>query len=525
MSTDLFRRWTELWRGSVIDPGTRQNGHAEVYVTRWRRYVLSVVIVGATTLVVFPLASFIAPTNMVMLYLVAVVVAAIYLGRGPSIVVAILGVLALDFFYVPPHFTFAVADTQYLLTFVGLLIVGLVISALTARVREQAETAKHREKQTMQLYEFSRDLAAAFGLDEILQSVVNRVAQSVGQVAILLPEGKHLKLRKYSPGLTLTKDELAVATWTFEHGEYTGYSPDVPDAANIRCIPLKTVHGIVGVLAINPPISPIALSPQQQRLLESFASQAALAIERAQFAEQVRQAQVVQATEKLQTALLNSISHDLRTPLVSITGTLSSLQDANGGVQLDDITRQGMVETAYGEARRLNHIVGNLLDMTRIEAGAIHLRQELGDVQDVIGSALEQLSDRLKGRKVIVDLRAPLPLVPMDFVLIVQVIVNLVENAVKYSPGDEPIEIQACAVGAHLEIQVADRGIGIPTEDLTHVFDKFYRVQRPDGVSGTGLGLAICKGIVEAHRGQIRAANRAGGGTTMIVTLPLQAEG
>ncbi|MCI0475517.1 MAG: ATP-binding protein, partial [Anaerolineales bacterium] len=251
-------------------------------------------------------------------------------------------------------------------------------------------------------------------------------------------------------------------------------------------------------------------------------SQAALAIERAQFAEAARQAQVLQETEKLQGALLNSISHDLRTPLVSITGTLSSLQE--DAVQFDAATRQSMIETAYAEAQRLNHLVGNLLDMSRIESGAMRVRQEWCDVQDVIGSALDNLGERIHERQVSVDLPATLPMVPLDFVLIVQVLVNLLDNALKYSPPRSRIEVSAQVTALILEIKVADRGIGIPSEDLTRVFDKFYRVQRPDGVKGTGLGLAICKGIIEAHRGKIQAENREGGGTIVAIQLPLRTD-
>ncbi len=252
--------------------------------------------------------------------------------------------------------------------------------------------------------------------------------------------------------------------------------------------------------------------------MEAFASQAAVAIERAQLAEQARQAQVLQAAEQLQTALLNSISHDLRTPLVSITGALSSLQEQDA--QLDEASRRGLIENAREEAERLNRLVGNLLDMTRVEAGALRLRLEPSDVQDVIGSALAQLDERLGDRRVNVRVPEEFPLVPMDFALMTRVLVNVIDNALKYSPPGSPIDVEAKLPAGQLEIEVSDRGLGIPAEDLNRVFDKFYRVQRPGRVAGSGLGLSICKGIVEAHGGFVAAENRPGGGTTITIAIP-----
>jgi two-component system sensor histidine kinase KdpD len=260
------------------------------------------------------------------------------------------------------------------------------------------------------------------------------------------------------------------------------------------------------------------LAPEQRRLLEAFASQSALAIERAELAEEARQAQLLRVTEELQRALLNSISHDLRTPLVSITGALTSLEE--DGAELDEATRHSLALMAREEAERLNRLVGNLLDMTRIEAGALRAVEEPCDVQEVISAALERLGARLAGRPVTVD--APSVLAPMDFVLMVQVLVNLLDNALKYSPNNTPIEVTARLADGALEITVADRGFGVPPEDLERIFDKFYRVHRPAEVGGTGLGLAICKGIVEVHRGRIWAQNRPGGGTTVTVALPCE---
>jgi two-component system sensor histidine kinase KdpD len=253
--------------------------------------------------------------------------------------------------------------------------------------------------------------------------------------------------------------------------------------------------------------------------MEAFASQASLAIERAQLADAARQAQVLQATERLQTALLNSVSHDLRTPLVSITGALSSLEE--DGALHDEASRRSLVSNARAEAERLNRLVGNLLQMTRLEAGAVKVAQVPTDLHEVIGLALDQLSGALEGRPLAVDVPIDLPFVPADTVLIGQVLVNLLDNAVKYSPPGSPIELSARVAGAHVEISVGDHGVGIPPEDLTRVFDKFFRVDRPGSITGTGLGLSISKGIVDAHGGFIAAENRTGGGTVMTLALPL----
>ena len=255
-------------------------------------------------------------------------------------------------------------------------------------------------------------------------------------------------------------------------------------------------------------------------LLTTFASQSAQAIERAQLAEQARQVKLLQAAEKLQNALLNSISHDLRTPLVSITGALTTLEQQES---LEEPARRSLIETAREEADRLNRLVGNLLDMTRLESGALQLKREPSDPQDLIGTALGQIEARLADRKVTVDVTPGIALVKLDFVLIVQVLMNLLDNAIKYSPEGSPIDIQATTSSTELRISVLDRGIGIPPEDMIRVFDKFYRVQRPRRIQapGTGLGLAICKGIIEAHGGQIWAGSREGGGTKITFALPL----
>jgi two-component system, OmpR family, sensor histidine kinase KdpD len=542
----LRPRWVELLRGSVVDQIIRLSGLIDVYVISgteetprkaehsrgsagrpWRQYLQSVGLVAAASVIGWPIHIWLEPANLVMLYLTAVVIAALYLGRGPAILASVLSVLVFDFFFIAPRGTLVVADTQYLLTFLGLLVVGLVISTLAARVRDQVEAGRHRERRTAALYSLSRDLAAAGNLEGVLQAVVAHVGETFGRAAVvLLPEGEGLRPGGATPGLALGEDELAVASWAFEHATPAGEGTDTLPATSLRYLPLVTARGVVGVLGVRPAADPVRdIVPEERRLLEAFASQAAIAIERTHLADQASQVELLSATEKLQTALLNSISHDLRTPLASITGVLSSLRHDKGSsgraADLDEATRDDLVETAWGEADRLNRLVGNLLDMTRLEAGALRVNKEPCDLTDVVGAVLTQLEQRAANREVVVDVPPELPLVPMDFVLIAQVLANLLDNGLKYSSPDTPVEVAARLVGNQLELTVADRGSGIPTEELGRVFDKFHRVQRTEDAVGTGLGLAISKGIAEAHGGSIEAVNRPGGGTVIRLTLPL----
>ena len=538
----IHSRWIEFLRGSVVDHLIRLSGTIDVYVisseaeptTRnvvrswrphhpWSRYLWGLILVLVATGLGSLIARGISPTNLVVIYLLSVVLAAFYLGRGPAILTSILSILAFDYFFVPPSFTLAISDTEYLLTFFGLLSVGLVVSQLAAMVRKQADAAQRREVQTVALYDLGRDLTVAAGLESLTQTVITHVGETFGrEVVIFLPVGSILKTFASSPGLAVSEDDLAVATWAFEHGQTAGRGTDTLPEASIRYQPLKTMRGVVGVLGVKPPSPERFLTRDQLRTLDAFANQIALAIERASLVEQTRQTEMLEITEKLQTALLNSISHDLRTPLVSITGALSSL--SNDQVTLDESDRRSLIETASEEADRLNRLVGNLLDMTRLESGAMRLKPDAADLQDLIGSSLEEVSSRLGDRTVTVDVPDDLPLVQMDFVLIERVLVNVIDNALKYSPPETRIEIKATMAGAFVEIMVADQGVGIPQEDLTRIFDKFYRVQRPNNVSGTGLGLAICKGIVDAHGGFISAENRPGGGTIITIALPVEVQ-
>ncbi len=533
----LKPRWRDFLFGSIVDQLIHASGDIDIYVISshpdgkegkipdtWRphqpyiRYLLSVGLILIATFFGMLIQGNLEPVNLVMLYLVCVVIAAIFLGRGPAFLASLLGVLAFDFFLVPPYMTLAVSDTQYLITFIGLFLVSVVISTLTARTKEQADAATQREAYTSELYSLGRDLTSAIDLRQVGEIIISHVSQVFGKdVAIFLKRNGELSLFTATPEYQPDTNELAVATWAFDHDQPAGLETETLPASTIRCQPLKTSRGMIGVLGIHPLATLKISTPEQRQIFNAFANQAALAIERADLAEQAHQAELLKATEALQSALLNSISHDLRTPLVSITGALSSLREKS--LNLNKTDRQNLIETAYNEAMRLNRLVGNLLNMTRLEAGAIHLRCEPCDIQDLIGTALEQLDERLENRPIKVTIPPDLPLVSLDFALFCQALVNIIDNAVKYSPKDTPISIIVIQTNLQIEIQVIDKGIGIPEEDLEKVFDKFYRVSRPESITGTGLGLAISKGIIDAHQGTITAKNRPEGGSILSIRI------
>lgn len=392
--------------------------------------------VGLATLCCVPLSYRLQPTNLVMPYLVAVVLTAYWCGRRPSVLACVVGVLIFDFVFVPPYYTLAVAHAEYVVTFLGLLVVGLTVSALTSQAREQASAALRREEQTAALYALARDLAQ-------------------------------------------TQDEQEVQRITEVHQQRAR------DAE------------------------------ADEELLAAMQHQAVLALERARLAREAHAAEMARTSENLQAALLNSVSHDLRIPLVSITGALTALSEE--GVYQEPATRQSLVQNARSEADRLNRLVGNLLQITRLESGPLQLDRQPCELQDLVGTTLPILG-LPEQRPVKLGPLDELPLLSADYILIQQVLLNLLDNALKYSPDDSEIELTARQDGEMVEISVADRGCGIPADEP--IFQKFYR-SKGTGRPGSGLGLSICKGLVEAHGGKIWAERRDGGGSTFRFTVPV----
>ncbi|MBX3056729.1 MAG: sensor histidine kinase KdpD [Anaerolineae bacterium] len=537
----LRSRWSEWRGGSLIDQILRQSQEIDVYVIsgtagpatavsrplaapsplHWQQYGSAAILVGLATLLGLPLRPYIEPTNVVMLYLLVVIVTAVQLGRNPAIFASVLGVIAFDLIFVPPYYTFVVADAEYILTFITFLAVSLVISTLTARAREQELAARRRAAQTAALYALSQKLASVNQAPDIAQVAVQHIQESIGRAAgLFLPtgDGERLTLLASTSGFQLEKDSMAVVDWVYRHNQPAGRYTDTLTAVHATYLPLSSAGQVVGVMPIYFTDADPPLTGEQRRLLESFASQVALALERAQLAEQARQTRLLEETEKLQNALLNSISHDLRTPLATITGALSSLHD--DADLLSEEARREMVLTAWEEARRLNRLVGNLLDITRLESGAMRVMRHPVEAPELVAAALAQMPHRLEGRLLELAIPDDLPLVLADFSLMVQALVNLIDNALKYAPPDEPVQIEATAQGNEVMIAIKDRGPGLPETERERIFEKFYRAA-PPGVGGTGLGLAISKGIVEAHHGRITAQNRPGGGAVFMIWLPV----
>ncbi len=492
----------------------------------WRGHVLALALTGAATALGKLVPNFFDPTNMIMVYLLCVVASAFLWGYGPSVVVAIVSAIVYDFLFIPPALSFSVTDTRYLFTLFVLLAVGLAISFLMRRIRDQAEAATRRERQTSALFALGRDLAASSSLQTYVIAIVSRLKETLERDAIiLLPDATNRgTLRPYPdrPETKLSDNDMAAAVWCYQHQRAVGHGTDTLPNAGGRFLPLVTARGTVGVLGLLVSQSARELTVEQERLLGAYADLAAVAIEGVQRGEEAHDAQVLSQVlkdgEKLQTALLNSISRDLRSPVDSIVGTLGSLQ--REGPPIDETARRSMVQAALNEAERLDRLIGNLLDITRLETGAMRITRQSADVRDLIKAATDQLGDRATTHPVSVNVEQGVRPVLVDSGLVVRTLVNILDNALKYSPPASPIEITVRPADGEVSIAVADRGSGIPAPDLAHVFDKFYRLQRPDKSTGTGLGLAICKGIVEAHGGHISAENRTGGGTIIKVFLP-----
>ncbi|WP_233800426.1 DUF4118 domain-containing protein [Paraburkholderia sp. HP33-1] len=495
-----------------------------------RAYALALAIGTAITLLSSQLIDHIDLTNLVMLYLLGVIFTAVKLGRGPGVVLSFASVAAFDFFFVPPRMSLSVSDTQYLLTFFTMLLTSLVISHLTSSLRREASVARRREQRTGVMYEMTRELAAALTTEQIVGIGTRHVSEVFGaRVAILLPDSVDTvkqKIEDPDAAITLEGDalDLDVGQWVYDQQKPAGHGTDTLPAAAALYLPLKAPMRTRGVLAVVVRDERELTVPEQRRMLDAFAAQIALALERVHYVDIARDALVNMESERLRNSLLSAISHDLRTPLTTIVGFSSMLaqgRQGRGAHELDAASTEApsvarrsdeLVDAIHEEALRMTGIVTNLLDMARLQAGSLQLNQQWTLLEETVGAALRACKRVLADRRVQVTLPADLPLLHLDAVLMERLFSNLFENAAKYTPSGTPLAIGAQQIDADgasfVRITIDDNGPGLPAGMEARVFEKFTRGEKESAKPGIGLGLAICRAIVEAHGGTIGALNR-----------------
>jgi two-component system, OmpR family, sensor histidine kinase KdpD len=465
-------------------------------------------------------------TTPALILLTAVLASAVAYGLVPSLMACVAGALAYNFFFLPPLYTFSIADPENVATLFFFALFAAIASNLAARVRMQALVARDRANTTEDLYLFSRKLAGVIVLDDLLWATAYQMARMLKlRVVILLPDGDTLAVRAgYPPEDVLDDADLAAARWAWEHATPAGRGADTLPGARRLFLPMRTGRGMIGIIGLDGDRDGALLTPDQRRLLDSLSDQAALAIERIVLVQDIDRVRIAAETERLRAALLTSISHDLRTPLASILGSATSLKTYRA--TLDKAAQDELLETIAEEAERLNHFIANLLDMTRLESGAIAPRGEWIDLGDVVGSALRRAGSVLARHSVDIELAKDLPLLKLDPVLFEQALFNLLDNAAKYAPEGTRVGVRAVREGGRVRLDILDEGAGIPTADLERIFDKFYRVHASDTKrAGTGLGLAITRGFVEAMGGTIVAGNRLDRtGAVFSILLPVPNE-
>ncbi|WP_439408708.1 DUF4118 domain-containing protein [Bradyrhizobium sp. DASA03076] len=543
-------RWFEMTRGSVVHDLVRRAGNISVHVipgdelpgeavaktavqtaARAEPFnplpylkALGIVLVGLGA------AELIQPyfgiENVDLVLLTAVVAVAVRYGLWPSLLATVGASLSYNFFFLPPIYTFTITDPTNVAAFFLFMVVAMIVSNVAARVRTQADTAIGRIRTTEQLYAFSRKLAGTATLDDVLWATAYQIALMLKvRVVLLLPEDGLLTVKSgYPPEDQLDQADLAAANWAWSNDRSAGRGSDTLPGAKRLFLPMRTGRGPIGVIGIDNDRTGPLLTPDQRRLLDALVDQGALAIERVLLVEDMDRVKRTVESERLRSALLTSISHDLKTPLASVLGAASTMRDLAGA--LSDTEKRDLLATVIDESERLNRFIANLLDMTKLESGAIVPNTALHDLGEIVGSALRRASKILTAHKVELELAADLPMLELDAVLFEQVLFNLLDNAAKYSSPETTIAIRSRRERDHVVLEVADEGAGIPPDELESVFDKFYRVQKGDHVRpGTGLGLAISRGFVEAMRGTISAANRSDrSGAVLTIRLPVPAQ-
>ncbi|NBX03837.1 MAG: sensor histidine kinase KdpD [Alphaproteobacteria bacterium] len=541
-------RWREVVSGTLADELMRGSGDIDVYVvtgdaegkkltslsfwktrTAWQSYVAAPVMTALFTLLMFPLRQYVESVNLVMFYLIGVVTVALRFGRGPSLLATFLSALSFNYFFIKPYETFKITDEQHLVTFLVLLLTGVVIGSQTARLRLQAIYSRRREKNTATLFAMSRELTANRGKVTLAQVAAQHIAEVLSSdIFLWLPDDKDqlqtvvAETDDDTQGMDPVREE-SVARWCFTHKQNAGLGTDTLPSAKALYIPLIGSSGLVGVIGAMPrDASATAYSTDNVSMLETFASITASALERAAAAELVEKTIVESESEKLRNILLSSVSHDLRTPLAAITGAASTLLIE--GDKIVEEYRKELLRTIHEEGARLARMVTNLLDVSSLESGSVKLNKEIYFIEELVGSALMRVEQKLKQHTVITNIEHGLPLLRIDGLLIEQVLINLFENVAEYTPVGTTVTISAKIIKPDVHIIISDNGPGLPEGEEERVFDKFHVTQAGRDQKGGGLGLAICRGIIAAHDGKIWAQNAPEGGAIFTFTLPIRSQ-
>ncbi len=540
-------RWFEIVHGSVVHDLVRRSGNISVHVIAGediagepipkksvhaaerdetfhpRPYLAALFAVALALGLGEALAAWVGHANMHLVFLAAIVAIAVRFGLWPSLAATVLSVLAYNFFFMAPYYAFTLADPVDLIDFLFFAIVAVIVSGVAARGRTLAVAAMERARTTELLYSFSRKLAGAGTLDDVLWATAYQTALMLKvHVVLLLPKDDTIAVRAgYPPEDMLDDADIAAAKWAWQNDHTAGRGADTLPGARRLFLPMHTGRGAIGVMGIDSEKPGPLFTPDQHRLLDALRDQAALAIERVRLVEEMDRVERTAETERLRSALLTSISHDLKTPLASVLGSAGTLRDL--GEKLSNAEKADLLATIIDESERLNRFIANLLDMTRLESGAVTPTIALHDLGEIVGSALRRASRIVSHHRVEVELAQDLPMLELDAVLFEQVLFNLLDNAAKYAPPETTIRIQSWRSGNSVSLRVLDEGSGIPAADLDHVFDKFYPAKKTDQVrAGTGLGLAISRGFIEAMHGTIVAANRSDrSGAAFTINMPI----
>jgi two-component system, OmpR family, sensor histidine kinase KdpD len=542
-------RWFEMLYGSVVHDLVRKSGNISVHVIAGdslsadpasggtvattvashldpRAYLAAIGAVAVALGVSLFIKPWLGIENVDLVFLTAIVAIAVRFGLGPSLLASIAASLGYNFFFLPPIYTFTITDPTNIAAFIFFIIMAVLISNVAARVRTQALSAMARARATESLYAFSRKLAGVGTLDDVLWATAYQTALMLKvRVVLLLPDNGTIAVKAgYPPEDMLDDADIAAAKWAWQNDRPAGRGSDTLPGAKRLFLPMRTGRGPIGVIGIDSDKPGPLLTPDERRLLDALSDQSALAIERVYLVEDMERVKRTADTDRLRSALLTSISHDLRTPLASVLGAAGTLRDL--GRDLSDAQKTDLLATIIDESERLNRFIANLLDMTKLESGAVAPNAALQDLREIVGSALRRASKILADHPVDLHLGADLPMLSLDAVLFEQVIFNLLDNAAKYSAPGAGITVRALSGADAVELQILDEGDGIPPDDLERIFDKFYRVQKSDQVrAGTGLGLAISRGFVEAMHGTITASNRADRkGAMFTIRIPIPAD-